>query len=166
MAKDDDLLESSLWGPVFRLLNDMDREIASLYDQAGISGMRTRFVRPLIVLDSDGPLTIQELAGRVKVTHSAMSQTVAAMRTAGLLEDAPKPQAQKQDARTRRIKPTRRARAVMPFLKAEWRATESAIAELEREIPYPLTRVVDDIRQALSRRAFRDRLHDHLEVDR
>ncbi|MCP2326744.1 hypothetical protein HDA40_005251 [Hamadaea flava] len=33
-----------------------------------------------IVLDGGGPLTIQELADRVKVAHSAMSQTVTAMR--------------------------------------------------------------------------------------
>lgn len=161
MAKDDDLLESSLWGPVFRLLNDMDRDIASLYDEAGIAGVRTRFVRPLIVLDGGGPLTIQELAHRVKVTHSAMSQTVTAMRKAGLVDDAAT-----KDARTRRIKLTGKARKVMPFLKAEWRATESALAELEKEIPYPLSRVVDDIREALSRKAFRERLHDHLRVER
>jgi DNA-binding MarR family transcriptional regulator len=161
VTKDEDLLESSLWGPVWRLLYGMDRDIAALYDEAGISGVRTRFVRPLIVLDGDGPLTIQELAQRVRVTHSAMSQTVSAMRKAGLVEDAPS-----EDARTRRIKLGRKARKVLPFLKAEWRATESAIAELERELPYPMTRVVEDIQQALSRKAFRDRLHDHLQVDR
>lgn len=155
--KDEDLLESSLWRPVFRLLNDMDRDITSLYDEAGISGVRTRFVRPLIVLDTDGPLTIQELAKRVEVTHSAMSQTVSAMRKAALVEDAPG-----EDARTRRVKPSRKARKMMPFLKAEWRATESALGELERELPYPLTRVVEDIREALSRKPFRDRLHEHL----
>jgi DNA-binding MarR family transcriptional regulator len=159
VTKDEDLLETSLWGPVFRLLHDMDRDIASLYDEAGISGVRTRFVRPLIVLDGDGPLTIRQLADRVRVTHSAMSQTVTAMRRAALVEDAPG-----EDARTRRIKLSRKARKVMPFLKAEWRATESALAELERELPYPLTRVVDDIREALGRKAFRDRLRDHLRV--
>lgn len=161
MGKDEDLLESSIWRPVFRLLNDMDSDIASLYDEAGIGGVRTRFVRPLIVLDGDGPLAIQELADRVRVTHSAMSQTVAAMRKEKLVDDAPS-----EDARTRRIKLTAKARKTMPFLKAEWRATESAIADLEREIPYAMTKVVDDIHAALARKPFALRLRDHLGMER
>ncbi|MEV6966971.1 hypothetical protein AB0M47_17835 [Hamadaea sp. NPDC051192] len=90
----------------------------------------------------------------MKVTHSATSQTIAAMRQEELVDDAPS-----EDARMRRIKLTTKACEAMPLLKAGWRATESAIAEVEREIPYAMT---SDIRAAVARRTFIQRLHDNL----
>ncbi|MEW2386465.1 hypothetical protein AB0873_31030 [Micromonospora sp. NPDC047707] len=75
-----DLLDSSHWRPLWQMLNAMDQDIASLYDDAGITGLRNRFVGPLIQLGRHGSMTIQELATAVEVTHSAMSQTAAAMR--------------------------------------------------------------------------------------
>jgi len=51
----------------------------------------------------------------------------------------------------------------VPFLEAEWRSTERALADLEAEIPYPLSRVVVDIEAALDRRSFHDRIVAHLE---
>jgi hypothetical protein len=57
---------------------------------------------------------------------------------------------------------TERAQEVLPFLEAEWRATERAVADLEDEIPYPLSQVVRDIEAALARRSFRDRIAAHL----
>ncbi|MFC7549375.1 MarR family winged helix-turn-helix transcriptional regulator [Plantactinospora sp. GCM10030261] len=152
-----DPLDGSHWGPVWRLLHSLDNDIAELYRRAGVDGVRTRFVGPLIQIDRHGPQSIQELADRMEVTHSAMSQTVAAMRHAGLVDHSPG-----ADARTRRITLTKRARELVPFLRAEWRATEASIRELESELPYPLTRVVADIQAALARRPFRDRLAAHL----
>src|SRR5689334_22792330 len=101
-----DLLDSSVWRPLRLMQEAMDGEIASLYDEAGIDGLRTRFVGPLIQLARHGSMTIQELATSVDVTHSAMSQTVAAMRRAGLAQTVPG----KDDARTRRIRLSKRGR--------------------------------------------------------
>jgi DNA-binding MarR family transcriptional regulator len=153
-----DLLDSSHWGPVWALLHDLDRDIAALYAEAGIADVRNRYVGPLIQLSRHEPMTIQELATRVAVTHSAMSQTVSAMRRDGLVDDA-----DNVDGRTRRIKLSARSRELVPFLAAEWRATETSLRELEAELPYPLSTVVDDIRQALQRRSFRDRLRANFE---
>ena len=50
-------------------------------------------------------------------------------------------------------------------MAAEWRATEAAITELEAELPYPLTRVAEDIRTALSRKTFHARVTEHLAGD-
>lgn len=153
-----DLLDSSLWQPLRLMLDRIDADIARVYTDAGIAGFRTRFTMPLIRLNRDGPLTIRELAQRVDVTHSAMSQTVSAMRRAGLVTTEPGP-----DARTRRVTLTAEARRLAPALEGEWRATERTLRELEVELPYPLTRVVRDIGAALDRRSFHDRLRDHLE---
>lgn len=154
----EDLLDSSHWRPLRLLLAEIDQAIASLYEQAGITGVRTRFVGPLIQLSRRESMTIQELAVAMEVTHSAMSQTVAAMRRAGLVEGA-----EGTDGRTRRVRLTGRSRELLPFLAAEWRATEASIRELDAEIPYPLSRVVDDLRAALAARPFGDRLAEHLD---
>lgn len=156
-ADNQDLLDGSLWRPLWQLLGAMDQDISALYDKAGMTEMRPRFVGPLIQLARHGPMTIRELASRVEVTHSAMSQTAAAMRRAGLVDDAENP-----DRRTRRIRLSARARESLPLLEAEWRATEATVRDLEAEIPYPLSRVVEDIRAALARRPFRERLQDNL----
>ncbi|WP_298254470.1 MarR family winged helix-turn-helix transcriptional regulator [uncultured Arthrobacter sp.] len=112
----------------------------------------------LVRLKHRGPLTIRDLAAQIGVTHSAMSQTVAVMKKDGLIESSPG-----ADARTRLIALTDGGLALVPFLEAEWRATEAAWAELEDEVPYPLARVVDDLNRALARRSFRDRLLGHLD---
>nr|WP_084628749.1 MarR family transcriptional regulator [Amycolatopsis nigrescens] len=131
----------------------MDDDIAKLYDERGVVGVRPRFAMPLIRLGRRGAMTIRQLAESLDVTHSAMSQTVSAMRREGLVSSTPG-----TDARTREVVLTERAEALVPFLEAEWRATEQAVAELEDEIPYALSQVVRDIEAALTRRSFHDRI--------
>ena len=60
---------------------------------------------------------------------------------------------------------TARATRVIGQLAAEWRATEAAVAEIEAEIPYPLSRVVTDIEEALARKSFHDRIAEKLARD-
>jgi DNA-binding MarR family transcriptional regulator len=149
--------EQSLWRPVFRLLDEMDADIARLYTERGITGVRPRFVAPLIRLGRRGGMTIRQLAESLEVTHSAMSQTVAALQRDGLVSTAAG-----ADARTREVVLTDRAREILPFLEAEWRATEQVVAELDAEIPYALSQVVRDLQAALARRSFHDRIADRI----
>ena len=69
------------------------------------------------------------------------------------------------DARTKRVTLTAKAARIVGRLAAEWRATEAAIAEIEAEIPYPLSQVVTDIEQALRRKSFHDRIAEKLARD-
>ncbi|MFI9076663.1 hypothetical protein ACIGW8_09190 [Streptomyces sioyaensis] len=62
------------------------------------------------------------------------------------------------DARSKKVTLTDDARRVAGRLAAERRATEAALAEIEAEIPCPLSRVVTDIEQALARKSFHDRI--------
>lgn len=158
MINSEDPTESSHLLPLKLLLDGMDADIASLYPAQGASAVSTRFSIVLVRLKYRGPLTIRDLAAQVGVTHSAMSQTVAAMKKHGLIESSPG-----MDARTRLVQLTDAGLALVPFLEAEWRATEAAWAELEKEIPYALAQVVDDLNSALERRSFRDRLLAHLD---
>ena len=60
---------------------------------------------------------------------------------------------------------TPKAERIAGKLAAEWRATEASVAELEAEIPYPLSRVADDIAAALARESFHDRIAGKLAQD-
>lgn len=155
-----DPTEQSAWRPLRLLLSGMDDEIAQLYTEAGIDGLKPSFVMELLRLDARGPLTIADLARSVERTHSAMSQKVAAMRAAGLVRTRTGP-----DARSKVVVLTAKARRLVGKLAAEWRATEAAVAELEAEIPYPLSRVVADLQAALERKSFRDRIAEKLAAD-
>ena len=117
----------------------MDDDIAQLYRERGIAGVRPRFSMALIRLRHLGPMTVRELAAEVEVTHSAMSQTITAMRREGLVESSPG-----ADARTRTVALTAKGAELVPFLEAE--------------LPYALTQVVRDMAAALEQRPFHDRI--------
>ena len=135
----------------------MDAEIGRIYTDRQIEGLKPSFVMELLRLQAKGPMTITELAESVGRTHSALSQKVSAMRTAGLVRTVPG-----TDARSKKVALTAKAKKIVELLAAEWRATEAAIAEIEAEIPYPLSRVVADIEQALTRKSFHDRITEKL----
>jgi DNA-binding MarR family transcriptional regulator len=155
-----DPTEQSLWRPLRLLQAAMDADIGRIYTEAQITGLKPSFVMELIRLQARGPMTITELAASVQRTHSATSQKVAAMRAAGLVRTVPG-----TDARSKKVTLTAKSRRITGRLAAEWRATEAATAELEAEIPYPLSRVVTDIETALQRTSFHDRIAAKLAQD-
>ncbi len=155
-----DPTEHSHWRPLRLLQDAMDADIARLYTEAGIDGLKPSFVMELIRLHVRGPMTITELAESVRRTHSAISQKVAAMSAAGLVRTKPG-----ADARSKKVMLTAKAKRIVDQLAAEWRATEAAVAEIEAEIPYPLSQVVADIQQALHRKSFHDRIAEKLAED-
>lgn len=156
----DDPSEQSLWRPLRLLHEAMDADIARVYAEASVEGLKPAWVMELLRLHARGPMTIAELARSVRRTHSAMSQKVAAMRAAGWVRTTAGP-----DARSKKVVLTRKAEQEIGRLAAEWRATEESLAELEAEIPYPLSKVVTDITAALDRKSFRDRIADKLRND-
>ncbi|MGW2688930.1 MarR family winged helix-turn-helix transcriptional regulator [Streptomyces sp. NPDC001414] len=155
-----DPTQQSLWRPLRLLQASMDADIAQVYSEQQIDGLKPSYVMELLRLHACGPMTIAELAESVQRTHSALSQKVAAMRTAGWVQTVVG-----DDARTKKVTLTDKARGVVDRLAAEWRATEAAVAELEAEIPYPLSQVVADIERALERRSFHDRIAEKLAED-
>ncbi|GGZ86380.1 MarR family winged helix-turn-helix transcriptional regulator [Streptomyces bluensis] len=155
-----DPTQQSLWRPLFRLQASMDADIARIYSEARIEGLKPSFVMELLRLHARGPMSIRELAESVGRTHSALSQKVAAMRAAGWVQTVAG-----DDARSKKVTLTDKARGVIDRLAAEWQATEAALAEIEAEIPYPLSRVVTDIEQALERKSFQDRIAEKLAQD-
>ncbi|MFG1807363.1 MarR family winged helix-turn-helix transcriptional regulator [Streptomyces sp. NPDC049040] len=155
-----DPTRQSLWRPLRLLQAAMDAEIAEVHREQQIDGLKPSFAMELLRLHACGPMTIAELAESVQRTHSALSQKVAAMRKAGWVLTVVG-----DDARTKKVTLTDKARDVVDRLAAEWRATEAALAELEAEIPYPLSQAVTDIEQALERRSFHARIAEKLAED-
>jgi DNA-binding MarR family transcriptional regulator len=155
-----DPTEHSRWRPLRLLQAAMDADIARVYAEAQVSGLKPSWVMELLRLHARGSMTIAELAKSVQLTHSAVSQKVAAMRAAGWVRTATG-----ADARSKKVTLTAKARRITGRLAAEWRATEAAIAEIEAEIPYPLSQVVTDIEKALQRKSFHDRIAENLASD-
>jgi DNA-binding MarR family transcriptional regulator len=160
MNESGDPTEQSLWRPLRLLLEAMDADVARIYAGGRIEGLKPAWVLELLRLDARGPMTIAEIARSTGRTHSAASQKVAAMRAAGWVRTVPG-----ADARSKRVTLTRKAHRAVAAMAAEWRATEAAAAEIEAEIPYPLSRVVTDITAALTRKSFHDRIAQQLSND-
>jgi DNA-binding MarR family transcriptional regulator len=156
-----DVTTESLWRPLRLLMQRMDDEIARVYD--GIpdaESLRPSWVFEILRLDAQGPMTIRQLADSVGRTHSALSQKVAAMARAGLVETRVG-----RDGRMREVHLTDRARALVGRMRAEWQATERVLAELEAETPYALSQAVRDLEQALEHKSFYARLTEQLARD-
>jgi DNA-binding MarR family transcriptional regulator len=155
-----DPTEHSRWRPLRLLQAAMDADIARVHADAQVEGLKPSHVMELLRLHARGPMTITELAESVQLTHSAVSQKVAALRAAGWVRTTPG-----ADARSKKVMLTLKAARMAGRLAAEWRATEAAIAELEAEIPYPLSQVVTDLEEALRRKSFHDRIAEKLAED-
>ncbi|WP_129841503.1 MarR family transcriptional regulator [Streptomyces sp. RFCAC02] len=135
------------------LIELLDGDIAAVQADMGITGFRIRYSAPIRAIAARGPLSIRDLAAATGVTHSAASQTVARMAKDGLVVlDAG------TDARRRMVRLTPRAEALLPKLNAEWDATARAAAALDAELPYPLSRLIEETLDALRRRPMRARV--------
>jgi DNA-binding MarR family transcriptional regulator len=137
------------------LLDAMDADVALALSDLGVRDYRTRYSAVVRYVDEHGPSTIRKLAERLRVTHSAASQTVAEMERRGWVELRAG-----DDARQRLVRLTAKSRRMLPAINAEWDATEAAAAALDAELPYSLSALIDDLAAALERRRFRDRIAD------
>ena len=139
------------------LLDLLDGDVALVYADLGLTGLRPRYAPILRRLLLDGPASIRDLARATGVTHSAASQTVAQLTREGLVALTPG-----EDARQRIATATARAERIRPALETEWAATTAAATALEAELPYPLSRLIDETVQALRRTPMRERIAQQL----
>jgi DNA-binding MarR family transcriptional regulator len=156
----EDPTHQSYWRPLRLLQAAMNDDIARVYAEAQVEGLKPTWVMELLRLHYAGPMTITELAESVQHTHSALSQKVTAMRAAGWVSTTPGP-----DARSKKVALTPKATTVIGRLAAEWRATEAAMEEIDAELSYPLSRLVADLEAALGRQSFHDRIAARLAAD-
>lgn len=142
------------------VLDLMEADIASVLADLGMPDYRPRFSPIVRALVAHGPMPIRELARAVSVTHSAASQTVAEMSKRGYVILMPG-----RDARQRVVHLTELTLQALPAIQAEWDATSAAAAQLDAELPFPLSDLVPALAAALARKPFRQRMADAATAD-
>jgi DNA-binding MarR family transcriptional regulator len=147
----------NFWRDFTALRARMNDDLTALYGELGIR-VNPRFSMAIMFL-ADGDASIRSLAQRCNVTHSAMSQSVTAMRAARLVTTQPG-----TDARERIVSLTEDGRRLAPLLWAEWDATEAAAAELDAELEASLAAFVQGATAALDRESFAARVRRHLQA--
>jgi len=139
-----------------RLIEELDGAVGESYKRAGLD-YRPRYTPIVRALVQEGPMTVRALAERARVSHSAVSQTIAQMAERGLLA-----MSSGADARERIVALTPAAVAMLPELKTRWAATEAAARTLDEDLGQSFGAVLTQVLAALEQRPFLDRILDHL----
>jgi DNA-binding MarR family transcriptional regulator len=134
------------------LIEHLDGSVERRYRSAGFT-YKPRFtpiVRALLHLQK---ASLREIAQDAQMTHSAVSQTVAQMRKAGLVESA-----EGTDARKRIVRLSAKANRMLPDLQSIWMATNTAADRLDAELSFPLSSLLAETNAALEKRSFEERI--------
>jgi DNA-binding MarR family transcriptional regulator len=146
-------IEPGLGELLHSLAEMVDRGSEQRYRQLGLD-YRPRYT-PVFRAIAAGARTVTEIRDRSHLTQGAVSQTVALMIRAGLLDRAPLP-----DGRKSQLRLTARGQALLTDVTAHWATIFTAIDTLEREINHPVRRVLVDTIDALKRRGLATRFAD------
>jgi DNA-binding MarR family transcriptional regulator len=139
-----------------RLISLLDGEVDRAYADAGLD-FRAAFTPAVRALLDGEPRSVRDLAVAVGTTHSGASQTVAQLKRAGLVQDAPS-----SDGRERRVRLSARGQDIIPALTVIWRQADRAAAALDAELGVRLGDIITCAIETLGRRPFLTRAaEDH-----
>lgn len=131
------------------LLELLDGAVSDAYAQQGLE-YRPRYTPVMRALLVREPSTVGQLAEDAGITQPAVTQTVALMAKEGLVSVRSAP----GDKRQRLVHLTDAGRELLPRLQACWRATAGAAAELDAELPTPLSLTLAQAIAALEAKPF------------
>ncbi|TIK66998.1 MarR family transcriptional regulator [Stenotrophomonas maltophilia] len=149
-----DLQHATLGTLLRALLDQLDPAVEQAYRDLQLD-YRPRYTPVLRTLMAQGPCRIKDLASACGLSHSALSQTAAAMVRDGWLHAS-----SGDDGRERILQLSPRAQRAMPALQAQWQATAVAARSLDADLGQPLEQVLRDALAALAQRPFAQRLLD------
>lgn len=149
-----DLQHATLGTLLRALLDQLDPAVEQAYRDLQLD-YRPRYTPVLRTLMAQGPCRIKDLAHACGLSHSALSQTVAAMVRDGWLHATTG-----EDSRERILHLSPRALQALPTLQAQWQATARAARSLDADLGQPLQQVLRQALQALEQRTFAQRLQD------
>lgn len=135
------------------LIESLDGAVERAYASHGLD-YRPRYTPVVRVLLDLGPSSIRTISLQARMTHSAVSQTVAEMAKHGWVQ-----MEKGDDARERIVTLTSKADQAIPILLRQWTATELAAQGLESELTMPLSNLVQQALEALKQRPFDERIH-------
>ncbi|WP_044563409.1 MarR family winged helix-turn-helix transcriptional regulator [Azospirillum sp. B4] len=141
-----------------RLSEAIDGDATRAYAALDVT-FEQRWFGVLNQLSLNGPLTVGELAARLRITHVSVSQTRASLEKAGLAQTTADP----DDARRRRLSLTPAGQGLVSRLRPLWQALEGAALELDAEAQ-AVTAALDRLEDALARRSLYQRVLDRLET--
>ena len=154
---DDDTGQMGLGTLLRRLLAALDGDVQQVYDSLDVP-FRPRFFPVAQHLKSNGATGVGVLAGQVGVSQPAMTQTLAEMRSAGLVA-----MTNGEDRRARLVCLTEEGDALCERLQPVWQGIGRAAAALNAELPLPLETVLTSALDRLEQRPFRNRIQDQME---
>lgn len=134
------------------LLDLLDGDVQKSYDAAALP-YRPRYTPVVKALSTLGDASVRAIAHHARMTHSAVSQTVAQMVQAGLVEQAPG-----RDGRERIVSAAPMLRDMLPTLTRLWASTNRAADGLDAELAYPLSRLASEAIAVLEARSFAERI--------
>ena len=135
-----------------RLSDRIDRDATLVYAALGIS-FEQRWFGPLTHIARSGPLSVSDIAGRLRITHVSVSQAVAALEKQGLVGSTPDP----GDGRRRLLALTPAGHALVDRLTPLWAAFDAAATELDAAAGHAVA-ALDRLDDQLDRSSLFDRI--------
>lgn len=136
------------------LLELLDGAVAKNYAELGI-GYRPRYTPVLRALIAGQPCTVGEIAIAAGITQPAATQTISLMVKDKLIEASAT-----DDGRKKLLQLTEHGRALLPQLQKAWEATARAAANLDDELPAPLSEILGAAIEALAKKPFDERIRE------
>ncbi|MEM0910138.1 MAG: MarR family winged helix-turn-helix transcriptional regulator [Pseudomonadota bacterium] len=140
------------------MIEKLDGSVERIYQDNG-SQFKPRFFPVINALLKQGPMSIKSLSEQTQVSHSAVSQTVAAMKKIGYVTSEPG-----EDKRERQIVLTEKMRAELPKLQEIWQAVHTAAQKLDRETSASLHTTLSLSISALDDKSFYQRISEEMAV--
>ena len=135
----------------------LDGDVQALYDESNAI-FRPRFFPLVQELSAHGSRTVGQLAEAAGVSQPAITQTLSEMSKLQLVEIR-----RGEDARERRVTLSHAGKRTAEQLAPLWSATREAAADLDRELPHPLSAVLQATLEALDRQPFHNRIRSKLD---
>lgn len=137
------------------LIELLDGAVEQAYLDAGLD-YRPRYTPVMRALAHQNSATIGDLATFAGITQPAATQTVALMKTQGLVLIT----ANGQDARRRMVHLSEHGLALLPRLQGCWQATQAAADSLDAELALPLSDCLAQAIRVLEQHCFGARIRD------
>jgi DNA-binding MarR family transcriptional regulator len=141
-------------GELLRYVGELVDQSAEAQYQAMQLVYRPRYT-PVLRALATGAQTISDITASSHLTQGAISQSVALMITDGLIVKH-----SLEDGRKSGIRLTSAGKKLLATLEPHWQATFTAIAQLEKDIGYPLLAALEATANALHTKDFATRIHE------
>jgi len=139
-----------------RLSETLDRDASKAYRLVDID-FEQRWFGVLNQVILNGPMSVNEIADALGITHVSVSQSRQSLEKAGYVTSRP----DKNDGRRKEITLTGKGRDLTEKLKPLWQALESAAAELNEQAG-DLVALIDKAEAALETRTLNERIEGYL----